>query len=293
MIDRYLLRYVLAVVDRGNFSAAARHCRVSQPTLSIGIAKLEGLLGRPLFKRTNRRVELTAAGARLVTYARRIEADFAAAEHAVREDLAVSTVRIGIISTLPTAWIEAAVAAATGAGAGEQVEVIESRPRELSALLDRGRIDAGVGLLADRADGLDLWSEGYAVAMRADHPFAGFSALSADQLAGETMFVRRDCEALAEVSRYFTGRGVRPFMSTRTTSEDRALAYVRAGLGITVMPRCFATDDIALVPLAGFSQTRTVGVTLDPIQPELASHSRALVTMMKVLKQKASEAFPQ
>ena len=44
MIDRYLLRYFLAVIDHGNFSKAAAQCNVSQPTLSVGIAKLERLL---------------------------------------------------------------------------------------------------------------------------------------------------------------------------------------------------------------------------------------------------------
>ena len=56
MIERYLLRYFLAVIDEGNFSRAAARCGVSQPTLSIGIAKLEQHVGRPLFNRTSRRV---------------------------------------------------------------------------------------------------------------------------------------------------------------------------------------------------------------------------------------------
>lgn len=286
MIDRYLLRYFLAVVDRGNFSAAARHCRVSQPTLSIGIAKLEDSLGQSLFHRTNRRVELTAAGARLVSYARRIEADFAEAERAVKEDAPTSTIRIGILSTLPTAWIEAAVAAAMQGSSSERVEIVEARPREISALLDRARIDAGIGLVSSEDEA--LWSEEYGVALRRDHPLAQAGTISADQLAGETMFVRRDCEALAEVSRYFTGRGIRPFMATRTTSEDRALAYVRSGLGITVSPGCFACPDIAIVPLSGFSQTRSIGLLVDPLQPDLVARSPALAQARQALSRMAS-----
>ena len=99
MIDRYLVRYFLAVVDHGNFSAGARHCRVSQPTMSSGITKLEESLNRKLFERTNRRVELTPAGARFLPHARRIEADFSEAEQAVREDVPTTTVRIGIMTT--------------------------------------------------------------------------------------------------------------------------------------------------------------------------------------------------
>ena len=55
MIDRYLIRYFLAVVEQGNFSRAATHCNISQPTLSVGIAKLERTLGIFLFVRSNQR----------------------------------------------------------------------------------------------------------------------------------------------------------------------------------------------------------------------------------------------
>ena len=64
-MDRYLLRYFLAIVETGNFSRAAARENVAQPTLSAGIAKLEGQLQARLFDRTNRRVHLTQAGSRL------------------------------------------------------------------------------------------------------------------------------------------------------------------------------------------------------------------------------------
>ena len=66
MIELYQLRYFLAVVETGGFTHAAKRCRVSQPTLSAGIQKLEAALHVPLFDRSNRRVFLTAAGTRFV-----------------------------------------------------------------------------------------------------------------------------------------------------------------------------------------------------------------------------------
>ena len=56
IMDSYLIRYFLAVVEAGNFSRAAAQANVSQPTLSVGVAKLERQLGAQLFDRTNRRV---------------------------------------------------------------------------------------------------------------------------------------------------------------------------------------------------------------------------------------------
>ncbi len=265
MIDRYLLRYFLAVIDHGNFSRAALHCRVSQPTLSVGIAKLEALLARPLFNRTNRRVELTAAGARFAIHARRIEAEFAEAEFAVSDDAPSRLIRLGIISTLPSGWVESAIIAAGAADTGERLEIVEGRSRDLHAALERGRIDVVLGPVADEARDADiLFEENYALALPATHPLAAHATVKAESLAGETMIVRRHCEALPEISRHFTARGIRPFMAARTANDDRAIAYVRAGLGITVMPRCFASPGIAMPALAGFCLTRRIGFFMHP-----------------------------
>ncbi len=289
MIDRHLLRYFLAVVDQGNFSSAARHCRVTQPTLSVGIARLEDLLGRSLFNRTNRRVELTPAGARLVAPARRVETEFAEAERAALDEAPVSTIRIGLMSSLPASWIEHAIEAACGAPM-ERVEIVDARAKEIPALIERGRIDAGIGLRRDKyLPGFDLWTEGYALALPERHPFADRPSARAEEVAAETMFVRRDCEALAEVSRYFTSRGIRPFMSARTHAEDRALAYVRAGLGITVMPACFQGERLSLVPLAGFGLTRTVGLLLSADKPDLLERSQALGRLVTTLIARAAQ----
>lgn len=264
MIERYVVRYFLAVVDQGNFTRAAAQCRISQPTLSVGIAKLETALGQTLFLRTNRRIELTPSGTRFAVHARRIEAEFAAAERDLQDTVPTKLVRLGIATTLPPSWIAAALGRARGASATERLEVVEGRSSELVALLDRGRIDVMLGAIGDDARGFVLFDEGFAVAVSNDHRLAGRTTLAVADVAEETMIVRRHCEALAETSRFFTARGVRPFMAARTVSDDRALTYVRAGLGMTVMPRCFASEGIAMIPLTGFDTTRRLGLLVAP-----------------------------
>jgi len=261
MIDRYLLRYFLAVIDHGNFSRAAEACSVSQPTLSVGIAKLERELGQMLFRRTNRRIELTEAGARFATSARRIEAEFLVAERAVRETPARETFRLGVLATIPTAMIEDFLVELRRMGSTTRLEVVEGGERDLSERLGRGRIDAAVTLLrGDRPSGVPLFSEGYSLAMAADHPLAHLPVIAPGQLADNVMIVRRHCELLSETSRYFTSHGVRPFFAARTTSEDRALALVRRGLGVTVMPDCFRHPGVVRPALADFAFTRTIGL---------------------------------
>jgi len=236
---------------------------VTQPTLSAGIAKLEGLLGQHLFDRQPRRVRLTDAGTRFAEHARRIEAEFNAAERAALDVLPRKLIRIGVGSTVATSWLQQALAAARTPGERERIEIVEGRSNDLQAKLERGRLDALLGPVGPDHHAADtLFDEPYGVAMARTHPLAGREAVSAEDLAGETMIVRRHCEALPLVSRFFTARGVRPFMAARTISDDRAAAYVAAGLGITVMPRSLMRDDMAMPRLSGFDHRRTIGVVI-------------------------------
>lgn len=258
MIDRYLIRYFLAVIDQGSFSRAAQQCNVSQPTLSIGIAKLETLLDQKLFDRSNRRVALTEAGSRFADHARRIEAEFLAAERLSPAAAPGIPIRLGVLASIAVPILQAGLAAIAGETA---LEMTEGRGRELDALLDRGRLDAI--LTATPRSGLptrNILREGYAMALPLGHPHAGRGAVAAEALAGETMLVRRHCEALPQISRFFTSRGVRPVMAARTLSDAHALAYVEAGLGITMVPESFARPGLVLVRITGFDLQRTIAV---------------------------------
>lgn len=263
MIDRYHLRYFLAVVDHGNFSRAAAACNVSQPTLSVGIAKLEASLGQPLFVRTNRRVALTDAGARLTALARSIEAGFAEAERQVAGASAARTLRLGVLSTTPRCWMEDFLCRLLPLGSATRVEIVEGRERELRERLTRGRLDVALMILRDGDDrnlSQVLFSEGYSLALSTNHPLAGQETIRAEELVNDPMIVRRHCELLSETSRFFTARGIRPFFPSRTSSDDRAMGYVSAGLGVTVMPDCFDRHGMVRRHLDGFGFSRDIGL---------------------------------
>lgn len=287
MIDRYLLRYFLAVIDQGNFSKAAAFCNVSQPTLSAGIAKLETDLGRPLFFRNNRRVEITEAGVQLASRARRIEAEFVAAERDATRIAAPSTLRLGVLSSIPGIWIADYVARLHDEGIRERIELVEGRERELIDRLSVGRIDAALTILKEdgRFNGTRLFSEGYSLAMAAHHPLAGRNVIDGAELAGEAMLIRRNCELLSDTSRYFTARGVRPFFPARVNNDDQALRLVRAGLGITVMPDCFREQGVVRPALAEFPFTRDVGLLFaDHIHIDTVRSRRSITVLEQTIE---------
>lgn len=261
MLDRYLLRYFLAVVDQGTFSRGAVACNVSQPTLSVGIAKLERIIGQQLFIRSNQRIELTEAGSRLLVHARRVEREFNVLLQSMDVAAGVPRFRLGVLGSVPGRLIADSVRQ-TRPTQTRRFELVIGSERELAGHLAKGRIDIALTLVgrgADRFAERRLVTEGYALAMSIDHPLAGQQGIAAEALANEVMIVRRHCEALSDTSRFFTERGVRPHFALRSTSDERVIQMVAAGLGVTVMPRCFRDEALVRPALIGFNQTRSLG----------------------------------
>jgi LysR substrate binding domain. len=73
----------------------------------------------------------------------------------------------------------------------------------------------------------------------------------AEELAAETMIVRRHCEALSTASHHFVDRGVRPHFTLRSTNDERVMQMVAACLAITVMPVSYAWPGMARGALQG------------------------------------------
>jgi DNA-binding transcriptional LysR family regulator len=262
-MDRYLLRYFLAVAELGSFSRAASRVSVTQPTLSVGIAKLEEQVGARLFERTTRRVSLTPAGSRFLGHARRIAHDYETALRDVADAPQLKRVRAGVLSTVHARDLERVVAAHAEHAEGEALELLDTSERDIANRLTDGRLDVALTILRpglERFAQEKLRTEAYVLVVPTGHKIANTPSIDGGELAGETMIVRRQCEALPEISRYFTSRDVRPSFSFRTMSDDRALSMVAAGLGITVAPSSFRRPGLAQVKLIGLDLGRDMGL---------------------------------
>lgn len=66
------LQYVLAIAEHRNFTIAAEHCFVTQPTLSMQIQKLEEELGILIFDRTKKPLQLTEVGEKIIAQSKSI-----------------------------------------------------------------------------------------------------------------------------------------------------------------------------------------------------------------------------
>lgn len=261
MLSRIQLRQFLAVVDTGSFTRAAHALNLAQASLSGGIAELERQLGTRLFVRERRRIGLTPAANALLPIARSIERDFHEAESRVGNlPVPARPLRVGVLESVPTRWLEETIAAYAGP---EPLEFTEGGERELQAALSTGSLDLALTLVAEDHPAR-LLEEDYCLALPAGHALAGAASVLPEAVAGETMMARRSCEILAETSRFFTERGVRPRFALRSANDDRVMATVRAGLGVTVAPRSLGGNGIAMVTLEGFARSRTIGLVEGP-----------------------------
>jgi DNA-binding transcriptional LysR family regulator len=262
MLSRRLVRQFIALVDTGSFTAAASRLHVSQPTLSAGIAELERSLGTPLILRERRALRLTEAGNRLLVHARAIEREFALAERGVLEALPPAPpLRLGVLASLATSTTAAIAARYAADGAGKaRLTLTDAPDADLRRRLAENRLDAIVTTLRSADEGEVLREEGYAMILPAAHRLAGREVLLPEELAGETMIARRSCEILAETSRFFTARGVRPHFALRSANEDRCLALVAAGAGVTTGPVSLAGQGTVAVRLQGYDYRRRIGL---------------------------------
>lgn len=257
MLKRTHLRQFLALVDRGSFTAAAAHLHITQPTLSAGIAELERSIGTALILRERRAIRLTEAGNRLLTHARAIEREFRLAEAGLTEAAApapIPPLRLGVLVSLSSAQV-----AALAMRSGRALTMVEGSDGELRRRLSERQIDAALTLLRPGEEAPVLIEEPYAMILPATHRLAGRARLCAEDVAGETMIARRSCEILAETSRWFTARGVRPRFVLRSPNDDRCLALVAAGAGVTTGPVSLAIAGTVAIPLEGYDFRRRIG----------------------------------
>lgn len=145
-MELHQLRYFLAVVDEGSFSAAAQAVRISQSGVSTQIQKLERELGVSLIDRSPRRVTLTPAGRALLPAIRSVltaVAQVSATAHDLR-GLVVGSLRIGTVTGLAWPRLVDALAALHTRHPGVDLRLHEGNSDDLVAGVRDGRLDIAV-----------------------------------------------------------------------------------------------------------------------------------------------------
>jgi DNA-binding transcriptional LysR family regulator len=251
------LRYFVAAFETGAVSAAARRCYVSQPSISSAVAALEAELGTTLFIRHKKGVTPTASAEALYPRARSMVDEAAALGRLFKASTPSPRLTLGLMRTLD---IARTVALLTPLTEGEALDL---------ALVDADQpCDARIiasGQARPEETFLPLWTEPYVVALPPQHPFRFKAEVTVAELAELRLIDRCHCENAALIAQL----AFRPRVVATATSEDWALALVRAGVGAAVMPKGAVREDAGVVvrPLAQISVERRVGLAYGKVPP--------------------------
>jgi DNA-binding transcriptional LysR family regulator len=260
-VELRALRYFVTVADELHFGRAAERLHIAQPAVSQQIARLERELGVRLFDRSPRRVQLTAAGRRVLDAAR--EALAAAEQVRVAAGTPTGTMRIGTSAGFTTR-LERGIDALRGSDSSFDV-VLVNLP--LAARLDalrQGDIDVALARGVLSAPGLRVlptWTEPLLAVVSRRHPAADRAVVGIAELADSVLRVpsrQQDLSLHDALTTALRDAGVRPrFGRPAGTTQD---TIVEIGSDL---------DSWTVLPADQVAEIRSTRVRAIPLKPRI------------------------
>lgn len=249
------LRYFLAVESELNFTRAAVRLGLAQPNLSEQIRQLELRVGTPLFQRTKRRVELTAAGRAFAIEARRTLAQAERAVEAARLAAAgrSGVVRVGFVESAGIRFLPPVLGTFARTHPSVEVSLRQLNTAQQVAGLERGELDVGfmTQVLGTTLRSRPVTRERINVVMPAGHEFAELEAVPLRLLDGRALLFRTREVAPAAfdaVMAAFRGAGVVPRLVHHAVGASMLQGLVAHGAGLTLASEAHSTrGDLAVV----------------------------------------------
>lgn len=281
------VRAFLKIAETRNFTRAANDLHVSQSALTVQIQQLEDSLGVQLFDRNKRGVTLTAAGKDVFGPLQRLFNDAQAIVGHARELSSASTgfVSIAALPTVCAGVLPQLVQTFVAMNPGIRVQIMDVIAERVREAVLKRNADMGIGTRHGRDSDLratPLFQDHLAVFVHALHPLATRHSITLREatsfaliLPSRDSSVREAVEAIAH----------REHVVLQTHYEANymptALAYVRAGLGIAILPESAADREapgFRRIPLNNRFSTRQIELlqrrdsTLSPAAESFAQH---------------------
>jgi len=156
LLDITPLRTFIAVADTGSFTRAAGAVNLTQSAVSVQIRKVEEQIGRKLFKRNSRQLELTAEGEILLPYAQRIISLHDEARRRLGHSELKGVVRLGAPEYFNPETLASLLALFKGRYPSVHLEIEMGIGPDIAALFDKGVLDVGIVNREINDDGDDI-----------------------------------------------------------------------------------------------------------------------------------------
>lgn len=239
-MDIAQLRYFLKVAELGSFTRASEELGVSQPALSRSIAKIEEMLGQPVFERQTRCVVLTDAGKVLQQRAFQIVQLLDEIPREICDDGKTGNIRIGAIPTIAPYCLPPILKKARETFADATWNIREDVTDRLLQACNSGELDLVIAALPVELGYLDsktVHEEELLVALPAHHPLASKPELKPQDLSGEPLIMLGEGHCLSDqIDAYCRRRSIQSVHLDRTAQMATVLELVAAGQGLSFVP---------------------------------------------------------
>ncbi|WP_338019537.1 LysR family transcriptional regulator [Saccharothrix deserti] len=238
MMELNSLKQFLVVARLEHLSRAADELHIAQPSLSRTIARLEGELGTPLFERSGR-LRLNDAGKLFRDHVERALGELAAGRRAVAEATSegLGTVRLASETFLT---LTGPLAAYKRAHPSVEIELHWSLAEDMARRLRAQDVDLCVASQPIHAEGLEstqLFDEAVGVGTPLDHPLAGRTSVSIDELADQPFITAREGHWIRRLlDRLFAARNLTPKIVCESDEPSAIADLISVGLGIGLVP---------------------------------------------------------
>lgn len=273
------LRYFVALAREKHFANAASACKVSQPTLSAGLAVLEQELGKRLVERDRRFIRLTDQGEAILPWAEQVLGavrGLAQAADAASQALSGEFRLAAIPAALP--FVGPFGEALLRQNPGLTLAVHTGTSREIEQGLSANSFDAGLTYLDHEPPAnmlsVPLHAESYVFAARADGPFAARTSVPWAEAAAQPLcLLHQGMQYRRILDQQFAARGLAVTPAAIADSHLSLLSLVRSGAFASIVPDSYATMMAGLawcrfLPLDDPAEPRRIGlvtVNRDPL----------------------------
>ena len=237
------MEYVLAVDRFRHFARAAAHCRVTQPTLSAMIQKLEDELDAPIFDRSHQPVRPTAIGARIIEQARLALAQADGIRQIVAEEKHSLTglFRLGILPTIAPYLIPRFFPQLRRQHPQLDIRVTEMKTEQVKAALHSGEVDAGIVAALPGMDGFVrnlLFYEPFLAYVSRGSELFGHDIIRTSDLANAQLWLLDEGHCLRDqMVKFCQLKSVRANQEVyRLGSMETFMRMVEGGEGVTFIP---------------------------------------------------------
>jgi LysR family transcriptional regulator, hydrogen peroxide-inducible genes activator len=245
-MEIHQLRYFCAAAETGSFTRGARRERVTQPTLSQQLLKLEDELGTTLFDRRQHPIRLTTSGRTFLRSAKLILNQLSEAKQEIHNSSkeAGQSISVGSTPILTQYLLSPMVRRFVRSHPSVKVQVIEDLQVRLLPALRSGLLD--LALVHLPIAGRDFRTENVTqqslyVAVPKNHPLAGRKQVRLAELRQEAFLQLREGLQFRAIVREALRRAqVEPDVVFESSSIENILAMVSAGAGISLVPEMAA-----------------------------------------------------